>query len=309
MPSCHKEDVGNWEGLLKWEEKLKAGEWLFRGMQCDGWELKPSLERACETLYKNCHDCLIRAPRLEHILYREFRRRYQNYKVGIPEPVGIEWLSLMQHYGAPTRLLDFTYSFFIAAYFTMEKPCKKSCPHAIWAVRNNWVAKKGHKSLKHGGKDVRYLENEQNEFEWELQKDFFESLLNLRDPTTKEERIERSTRNPLCVFPVNGMRLNERSTIQRGVFLCTGNVTKSFKENLEKTLGENLEENLQNPSSFNEETTNLVKLVVPDRLRLEMLQKLHSMNINRASLFPGLQGFAESLGIYHPLAFGSGHPL
>ena len=88
------------------------------------------------------------------------------------------------------------------------------------------------------------------------------------------------------------MRLNERSTIQRGVFLCAGNVTKPFEANLENLPGFDKRENL-------------VKLVIPGKLRLEMLEKLHSMNINRASLFPGLQGFAESLGIYHPLAFDS----
>ena len=29
-------------------------------------------------------------------------------------------------------------------------------------------------------------------------------------------------------------------------------------------------------------------------------------HINKAALFPGLEGFAASLGIYHPLAFTSG---
>src|SRR5438093_2893211 len=33
----------------------------------------------------------------------------------------LEWLALMQHYGAPTRLLDFTYSFWIALFFAFEE--------------------------------------------------------------------------------------------------------------------------------------------------------------------------------------------
>ena len=253
-------------------------------MQCAKWELQTSLERACRKRYeKDLSD----APHLEYILYREFRRRYQNYRVGSPDPVGIEWLSLMQHYGAPTRLLDFTYSFFIAAYFAMENPCENSCCHAIWAVRSEWVKEKGVKLLEHRGKDVRYLKNAQNEQEWELQQSFFESLLNLQEDD-RQKRIKRSEKNPSCVFPVNAMRLNERSTIQQGVFLCTGNVTRSFEENLESLKGLH-------------ERENLVKLVIPDQLRLKVLQNLHSMNINRASLFPGLEGFARSLEIYHPL--------
>lgn len=291
-PSFHEEYIGTWQALLEGETRFyrdrhkDSGEWLFRGMHCSGWKLETALERACKTHYEQD---LSKAPRIEHILTREFRRRYHNHRVGIPDPDGIEWLSLMQHYGAPTRLLDFTYSFFIAAYFAMEKPCEKSCPHAIWAVRSKWVAEKGIKLLKDSSKDVCYLENEQNEQQWDFQKSFFTSLLNLQAPSPKA-RIELSKRDPLCVFPLNAMRLNERSTIQQGAFLCAGNVTKPFEENL-KSL-----EDFDNKE-------NLIKLLIPDHLRLEALERLHAMNINRASLFPGLQGFADSLAIHHPFAF------
>ena len=305
----HEEYIATWDDLLKQQKKLTAGKWLFRGMQCAEWKLETSLERTC-TLHHNGD--LSKGPQVENILTREFRRRYHNHGVGISDPVGIEWLSLMQHYGAPTRLLDFTYSFFIAAYFAMEKPCAKSCScarwsntwiggmlkcnpqnsHAIWAVRNKWVAQEGIELLKQRNTiDVRYFENEQNEQQWESQKSFFESLLNLQ-ARTPEDRIERSKNNPPCVFPVNAMRLNERSTIQQGVFVCPGNVTKSFDDNLRSLEG------------FHEQQ-NLLKIVISQEVRSEALKRLHSMNINRASLFPGLQGFAESLGIYHPFAFNS----
>jgi len=36
-------------------------------------------------------------------------------------PDTLEWLAFMQHYGAPTRLLDFTYSFWIALFFAFEE--------------------------------------------------------------------------------------------------------------------------------------------------------------------------------------------
>lgn len=291
-PSFHEEHIGTWQALLEGETKFyqdrhkDGGEWLFRGMHCSGWPLKTSLERTCET---HCNKDLRKAANAEYLLYREFRRRYQKYKDEIPNPAGIEWLSLMQHYGAPTRLLDFTYSFFIAAYFATEKSCEKSCPHTIWAVRSKWVAENGIKLLKEGGKNIRYLENEQSELQWQFQNSLFKSLLNLNEPN-QEERNRLSINNPLCIFPVNAMRLNERSTIQQGVFLCAGNVTKPFEENLKSLRGFDNKENL-------------VKLLIPDYLRLEALERLHAMNINRASLFPGLQGFAESLATHHPFAF------
>jgi hypothetical protein len=40
----------------------------------------------------------------------------------------------------------------------------------------------------------------------------------------------------------------------------------------------------------------LVKIVLPGRVRLEVLYDLMRTNVTRASLFPGLEGFARTLG-------------
>lgn len=43
----------------------------------------------------------------------------------------MEWLALMQHHGAPTRLLDFTWSPYVAAFFALERATENA---AIWAI-------------------------------------------------------------------------------------------------------------------------------------------------------------------------------
>jgi len=43
----------------------------------------------------------------------------------------IEWLALMQHHGAPTRLLDFTWSPYVAAFFALERASDDA---AVWAL-------------------------------------------------------------------------------------------------------------------------------------------------------------------------------
>jgi hypothetical protein len=42
----------------------------------------------------------------------------------------------MQHHGAPTRLLDFMYSIYLAAYFTLEHAEGDS---VVWAIHGPWA--------------------------------------------------------------------------------------------------------------------------------------------------------------------------
>ena len=74
--------------------------------------LTTGLERACLL----ADGSLTRAPEHEKGIIREFRRRAHHY---LPDATllgdSLELLALMQHHGAPTRLLDWTYSLYVAA--------------------------------------------------------------------------------------------------------------------------------------------------------------------------------------------------
>jgi hypothetical protein len=68
---------------------------------------------------------------LEHCLTAEFRSRAPARYGRCPgeESFG-EWLALMQHFGAPTRLLDWTMSILIAGYFASESCEEGGIPQA-----------------------------------------------------------------------------------------------------------------------------------------------------------------------------------
>jgi hypothetical protein len=89
---------------------------------------------------------------------------------------------------------------------------------------------------------------------------------------------------PLLQFvaPLQPFRMNEGLTIQQGLFLCPGDLRTSFEGNL-----------LAFPKG--DFANHVHKIVIPNHLREEILATLNKMNINRASLFPGIDGFAQSL--------------
>ncbi len=83
---------------------------------------------------------------------------------------------------------------------------------------------------------------------------------------------------------VSPFRLNERLVIQQGTFLIPRNVAIPFDDNLSALL----------QGSKNH---GLIKFRISGRqaARRQLLQHLQRMNITRATLFPGLDGFARSL--------------
>ena len=107
-------NLDSWESIATYSQTR----WIFRGQKERNWNLRTSLERCFERQHIE--------PRameeVERDLIREFKRTYHNYATQVPVDSAIlEWLSLMQHHGAPTRLLDFSYSIYVAAYFALEE--------------------------------------------------------------------------------------------------------------------------------------------------------------------------------------------
>lgn len=248
--------------LKKWDDIhcMLRHDWIYRGQKEAKRPLKTSLERWLDRY----SIAPTRRPELEAEVLREFQRAYHNYISHTPEQQDtLEWLSLMQHHGAPTRLLDFSYSIYVAAYFALER-ADSDC--VVWAIDSHWAYQQTLKNASRRRKKKR---------------------------TFPPDKIEEGDEGDFMPFfmtrpfvpsacPINPYRLNERLRLQKGIFLIPGDVTVSFKENLCALDGY-------------DQSSHLIRIIIP-----KGLQKLYYMNITRTSLFPGLDGYSSSLGVFHP---------
>ncbi len=114
-------------------QKFSDHKWCFRGHADADWDLTSSLERYCNDFNFSLKD---KAQDVEKFLIREFSRNVFAYASELPsisssqDPPLQEVLALMQHHGAPTRLMDWNYSPFIATYFALEVDVHRAdcCP-------------------------------------------------------------------------------------------------------------------------------------------------------------------------------------
>src|SRR5580700_11308152 len=92
--------------------------WAFRGQSNSQWPIYSTLSRYLLD-FNAGRFCW---PHQELRILRIFKRKAHHYLKNIPgDKAVLEWLSIMQHYGAPTRLVDFTWSPLVAAFFALHR--------------------------------------------------------------------------------------------------------------------------------------------------------------------------------------------
>ena len=250
--------IGSWRELLNRYEEFKVGQWCFRGDIQSASTLKTSLERAAVERWERDWSEL---PIIEEGLIRRFRREAHLYLSSEPaDGDRIGWLSLMRHHGAPTRLLDWSFSFFVAVHFAIER-AGPNHPTSVFAMDLSKV-----RAAVDGFDHLR---------------PFLAQDPNAKGEGTVAAIIDHSPRYPL-IFPLNPWRMNRRLILQQSIFLVPGDITASFMDNL-RAVGD--------PTDL------LVELRLSDTRAFleEATRELLAMNMSSATLFPGLDGFAKNL--------------
>ncbi len=202
-------------------------QWVFRGHASAEWELKTLLERENDKL-KGTHNgdglslssgqysppC---APSSEDEQIEAFKAlTLWDHYMGEHK---LPYLAAMQHYEIPTRLLDFTYSIFVAVHFAFNGK-KASGDTAVWAVCLDPVWEYARKIL--------CIPHEAGNYEFEKR------ILEIGDELIGHAESQYTSAR-YGILPVVNIGDNPRLRAQNGLFLMPFTLD-GFLFNLERSL-------------------------------------------------------------------------
>ena len=206
---------------------------------------------------------------LEKSMIVRFKQRSVPYQT---RPLNSSWdyLFFMQHFGLPTRLLDWTENPYIGLYFALTDAGRYevngtriySEDAAVWILRpSSW----NRKALEHIGSQGE--------------------ILSPGDDASLSGYEPLSTSGVLGVQPVaiHGTHNSYRIVAQRGVFMIFGRSTAPMEQSYQ-TL------------RFGQDT--LVKLEIPARRIQTILKSLTAIGITDSVVFPDLDGLAKETKRY-----------
>ena len=260
------------------QEELFSGSWnddisryrpplVFRGLSDCTYRLETSLMRLGGPYWQ-----------LEKHLLRNFRKYAQASVAGEPDSF---WhlLAVAQHHGLPTRLLDWTYSPYIALHFALTSLDRFNTDGVIWCV--NYA--KVHERLPGVLKDQLATEGAQA-FTVELL-----TSLGQRDQDRRSgDRAFHQYVETLTQFDALGESeefllffeppsIDERIVNQYALFSVMPNPRRVIDEWLNS-----------HPDLFR-------RIIIPANLKWECRDKLDLCNITERVLFPGLDGLSSWL--------------
>lgn len=284
LPNLYVVDAQDWKGLLTINQSFLS-HFIFRGQSNYKWKLSTSLERHITTLHSDNSWKNNTRSEYEKKMLQEFKWKYPIYEQhNIPKSEdNIEWLSIMQHYGVPTRMLDFSKSLYVAMFMAIDGCIKEYENASIWMFNKNILTIHSYNSDKDrtgsyiSDSDLR--EHCYKDANSVLSGGETEQLLFLIEPKIGFERISR----------------------QQGIFVMPAKIDSPFEDTFQKfcnikteqeiSLKELIDYSYTHPNPFNKIT--LIKINLPFKYKYDVTKTLEQMNITAEILYSGLDGLAK----------------
>ncbi len=242
-------------------EKLNnlPNNFIYRGHADAAWPLQSSLERIIGSKWSKEE-----VEKFEDYSIAEFRSKFHLYDRENVQPNSkLAWLSIMQHYGVPTRLLDFTESPYVALYFALEAYAPQTCnDFAIFTLDYSAVM----------DRSIQHICSNDSAFK--------ETRLTMREKQDEvfEKIVDRFAYN--IAWIAEPKQLNARLDRQAGSFLLSGNRSLRIQDVL-------------NSDPYKDVIMD--KIHIPHELYTGIFALLRKMNITSKSLYGDLDGLARSI--------------
>lgn len=292
--------------------RSRAG-YIFRGIAKQRYSLTTSIERTYSP-----RDLATKGYHIEErVKLAQFAQIAHQYirDVSVDTNSIIEVWSLMQHYGARTRLLDFTRSLPVALYFALwernglEKP-------TVWCISGEKVEtelKRRIDEIREESRNVRLQSIKDISIPGEWKTEEFirdpkkDEILNILLHSSLRERFSLSPEIPDLVIPVDAPRFNQRMLMQAGTFLMPLNTKSSFLTNLQglfspvndRTASEDGDRKEPTVESFVEELDRQATIVLDiGGIKLgHLTHLLEALNVRGETLFPDFPGLMQTLAM------------
>lgn len=233
--------------------------YFFRGQADASWRLESSLERVVGSDWS-----VENARKFEDFSLKYFCSKFHLYdRENVKPNSKLAWLSVMQHYGVPTRLLDFTESPYVALYFALEASAPSlQRDMALYAIDYSAVL----------DRSIEYIRSKDNGFS-ETRATLFD-----RQDEVFDNVVDRFAYDIAWIGEPK--LLNARLDRQAGSFLLSGN------------RGLRIEDVLNSPLYS---SVDMRKIVIQGNLVTSVFALLRKMNITSKSLYGDLDGLARSI--------------
>jgi len=284
--------------------KLPFGIW-YRGQASADWDIMPSVFRPDSK--GKYYD--------ETSLFFHFQLRSPSFRS--EHHSMFEWLCLMQHYDAPTRLLDWTESVLIALYFTVSDPEQERFDGALFALNARLLNLDSDIERRTGKRPGIHVPTSFNTVlralmagYRELSEIFYSRALDHLDETdspevTVLEELKQSALagsfgwgvsadakkflehmvKPVAVYPY---RTNSRLLAQAGTFTIHGGKIYHTKDGYKNPYPAGpIVLNHRDSASF------LKKYVIPRAAKQKLRRELEVAGIHKGTLFPELDKQSE----------------
>jgi len=290
----------------KWSEVVTAVSepnlvgWIYRGLPSYTYDPISKLERILRDRDIPLDGSLARDEENRAIGF--FKRRARQALQSTPTDIDIlGWLSLMQHYGAPTRLTDWSASPFVACYFAYERTSLQQ-DAALWMLNANLCRSKyGHPYLSQLAGPVDHigaLPTLQYDVSGNETKAYEGLELTIEKRTEIEARLIRESIEQQMLWPLPLPILNpdNRMAAQQACFVCLG----KLGVNMHDFLFEEVKDPVINPCGSIGHISHpiLIKIRLRKEWRDEALAGLAKFNVTSDTLFPGLDGIGKATEVF-----------